>query len=141
MPATQPLGLRAQIVLALSLVFLLAVWSLGFVTLQITRRSGEVGLRRSERSLASGIAPLLEREPAASAGEFEQLCEALRAHGGLAGMRVTRADGRVQLCGAIPNQRGSEIALPQGGRVQLALTPSRDPTSAAYVNLLLFYMA
>jgi two-component system NtrC family sensor kinase len=137
MPASQPLGLRAQIVLALSLVFLLAVWSLGFVTLQITRRSSEVSLRRSERSLASAIAPLLE----AQSLELAKLCESLRAHGGLAGMRVTSADGRVQLCGVIPNERGSEVALPQGGRVLLALTPSRDSTSTAYVNLLLFYMA
>ena len=51
------LGLRAQIVLALSLVFLLAVWSLGFVTLQITRRSAEVSLLRSERSLARALVP------------------------------------------------------------------------------------
>jgi C4-dicarboxylate-specific signal transduction histidine kinase len=137
MPASQPLGLRAQIVLALSLVFLLAVWSLGFVTLQITRRSSEASLRRSERSLASAIAPLLETQSL----ELAKLCESLRAHGGLAGMRVTHADGRVQLCGVIPNERGSEIALPRGGRVLLALTPSRDSTSAAYVNLLLFYMA
>lgn len=141
MPVSQPLGLRAQIVLALSLVFLLAVWSLGFVTLQITRRSGEVASRRSERSLASALAPLLERDSNTSQAELETLCESLREHGGLAGMRILRADGRVQLCGVLPSGPTSELALPQGGHLQLALTPTRDSTGAAYVNLLLFYMA
>lgn len=141
MPASQPLGLRAQIVLALSLVFLLAVWSLGFVTLQITRKSGEVALLRSERSLARALAPLLEQDSLASDPDFLALCRTLQSRAGVAGMRVVRPDGHVQQCGALASAHASETALSRGGQLQLALTPTRDPTSAAYVNLLLFYMA
>jgi C4-dicarboxylate-specific signal transduction histidine kinase len=141
MPASPPLGLRAQIVLALSLVFLLAVWSLGFVTLQITRRNSEVALARSERSLARSLAPALEGDALGSGAEFQALCDTLQARSALEGMRLVRHDGRAHYCGSIAPSRGTEVSLPHGGHLQLALTPTRDATSEAYVNLLLFYMA
>ncbi len=141
MPASQPLGLRAQIVLALSLVFLLAVWVLGFVTLQITNRSNEVSRSRSERLLASALAPVVEHESLGSEPSFQALCQTLLSGSHVAGLRVVRATGAVQQCGANPPARATDVSLPHGGQLQLALLPARDPTSAAFVNLLLFYMA
>ena len=82
------LGLRAQIVLALSLVFLLAVWSLGFVTLQITRRSAEVSLLRSERSLARALVPVLGKAVRHDEAQFQSLCRELQLHAGLAGLAL-----------------------------------------------------
>lgn len=141
MPASQPLGLRAQIVLALSLVFLLAVWALGFVTLQITNRSGEVARSRAERSLARALAPMVEHAALTEDAGFRAFCSALLSNSNVAGFRVVRATGVAQRCGAALDKPATEIPLPHGGRLQLALVPARDPTSAAFVNLLLFYLA
>lgn len=141
MPASQPLGLRAQIVLALSLVFLLAVWALGFVTLQITNRSGEVARDRTERTLARTLAPMLEHESLASDAAFQAFCGTLLTGSHVAGLRVVRATGAVQQCGTTLPKSAIEITLAHGGQLQLALVPARDPTSAAFVNLLLFYLA
>ena len=140
MSSSLRLGLRAQIVLALSLVFLLAVWSLGFVTLQITRRSSEVAHARSERSLARALAPMFDRA-AFGPGEFGALCRSLQLQGGVAGLRLRASDGRTEQCGKIASERATRVALSGGAELQLALTPARDSTAASYVNLLLFYMA
>src|SRR3954469_23766201 len=107
MQASPRLGLRAQIVLALSLVFLLAVWSLGFVTLQITRRSAEVSLLRSERSLARALVPVLEKTPLESQEQFQALCRELQLHAGLAGLLLTQRSGDARSCGKLDASRGS----------------------------------
>src|SRR5262245_6748000 len=138
MPSTPRLGLRAQIVLALSLVFLLAVWSLGFVTLQITRRSAEVSLTRSERNLAHALAPVLERTSFAPP-EFEAVCRGLRDRASVAGMRVVFRDGSAHACGTL--KRATGVPLASGGELFVSLNPPRDSSGASFVNLLLFYMA
>src|SRR5262245_45266167 len=125
------LGLRAQIVLALSLVFLLAVWSLGFVTLQITRRSAEVALLRSEHSLARELVVVLEHGSFTADSGFLALCTALHARSGLARLRVAWGDGRVETCGQLEGTRATEATFAGGGRLQLAMTPTRDPSSSA----------
>src|SRR5262245_56065165 len=135
------LGLRAQIVLALSLVFLLAVWILGFVTLQITRRSAEVSLLRSERSLARALVPVLEKAPLESEEQFQALCRELRLSAGLAGLSLNRGSHAARSCGQLDATRSAGATLADGTQLALALTPTRDPSSAAYANLLLFYMA
>ena len=134
------LGLRAQIVLALSLVFLLAVWSLGFVTLQITRRSAEVSLLRSERSLARVLVPVLGKAVLEDEAQFQALCRELQLHAGLAGLALIR-NSDAKRCGRLDTERDTGVMLSDGTRLVVALTPTRDPSSAAYANLLLFYMA
>lgn len=141
MSASQPLGLRAQIVLALSLVFLIAVWSLGFITLQITRRSAEVAALRSERSFAHELAALFEHRALAADGGFEALCRAFYGRAGLTGFRVTWAEGRTESCGDIKDRRATELAFGDGHRLWVAMTPARDASSAPFANMLLFYMA
>ncbi len=140
MPASPRLGLRAQIVLALSLVFLLAVWSLGFVTLQIVRRSSDVQHARTERNLARTLGPLLEQR-ALEPREFDALCRSLREHGGLAGLRHVTGSGRTQQCGAPDLSRATRTELAGGSVLFVSLHPTRDATHVSFVNLLLFYMA
>jgi two-component system, NtrC family, sensor kinase len=141
MQASPRLGLRAQIVLALSLVFLVAVWILGFVTVQITRRSAEVSLVRSERSLARALVPVLEKTPLDSEEQFQSLCRELQLSAGLAGLSLINRSHAVRSCGKLDVKRSTGVTLADGTRLALALTPTRDPSSAAYANLLLFYMA
>jgi two-component system, NtrC family, sensor kinase len=140
MPASQPLGLRAQIVLALSLVFLLAVWVLGFVTLQITNRGSEFARTRSELGLALALAPVVEHESLRSERGFQAFCEALQASSKVAAMRIVRASG-TQNCGTMPRTQATLVPLPHGGQLQIALAPARDLYTAAISKLLLFYLA
>jgi signal transduction histidine kinase len=140
MPASQPLGLRAQIVLALSLVFLLAVWVLGFVTLQITNRGSQFARTRSELGLALALAPVVEHESLRSEAGFMAFCEALQSSSKVAAMRVVRPNG-IQNCGTMPRSQPTLVPLPHGGQLQLALVPARDLYTAAISKLLLFYLA
>jgi signal transduction histidine kinase len=140
MPASQPLGLRAQIVLALSLVFLLAVWVLGFVTLQITSRGSEFARTRSELGLAVALAPVVEHEALRSDAGFREFCEALQTSSKVAAMRVVRPSS-TQNCGTMPRNQPTLVPLPHGGQLQLALVPARDLYTSAISKLLLFYLA
>jgi signal transduction histidine kinase len=127
-------------VLALSLVFLLAVWSLGFVTLQITRRSGEVAHGRSERLLGQAVGLLLER-PGQPEALFRELCTSLESRAGVSGLRLVHVDGSSLQCGSSDLKNASRVPLANGDQLLVRLPVTRDASGAAFVNLLLFYLA
>jgi C4-dicarboxylate-specific signal transduction histidine kinase len=142
MPRSPRLGLRAQIVLALSLVFLLSFWLLGFATLQITRRSAEAERARAEELLARALAPELVTAQARSDASMRGLCQALQQRVALTGLRLLRSDGTHFECG---EQRAlgrrSTTTLRDGDQLSLRLPAPSEHIADAIANLLLFYMA
>lgn len=123
--------------LALSLVFLLAVWSLGFVTLQIMRRSDDVVRQRAEHDLGRALGVLIDGAPGQ---DFGGLCAELQRRAGVAGLALTSRDGSRRQCGSI-DATATVTTLESGARLSVRLPVTRDPTRAALVNLLLFYLA
>jgi two-component system NtrC family sensor kinase len=142
MPRSPLLGLRAQIVLALSLVFLLSFWLLGFATLQITRRSADSERVRAEALLARAVAPELVSTQARSDASMRGLCEALQQRVALNGLRLIRGDGTRFECGdhqALARRRSTR--LPDGDQLLLSLPEPSEHIAGTIANLLLFYMA
>src|SRR5262245_44126602 len=118
------LGLRAQIVLALSLVFLLSFWLLGFVTLQIARRSAEVERERAEELLARALAPELSTPSARSDESMRGLCETLKDRVSLVALGLRRSDGTRFECGdSRALLHGRAAKLRDGDALSLRLPP------------------
>src|ERR1700712_1264684 len=92
-------GLRAQIMLAVSLVFLLSSWLLGFATVQIMRHNALQEQMHTEQLIEAALAAewggLAGADPAALSGA----CRSLRARLPGIGLRLARPDGSVFLCG------------------------------------------
>jgi two-component system NtrC family sensor kinase len=135
------LGLRAQIVLALSLVFLLSFWLLGFATLQITRRNALVERARAERLVGHALGVQLSAADARSDVALGALCRSLGERTPLRGLLLLRADGTRFECGAgrSLDERGSTLA--DGSRLYIRLPPPSEHVAESIANLLLFYMA
>jgi len=137
------LGLRAQIVFALGLVFLLSFWLMGFATVQITGHSARAEQARVEQLLERALAQ--EWSGVGEGAQAAAACTALRARLPGVRIRVTRPGAAVFECGgggfgtspaAAPGTR-----LASGGRLAVRLPDVAEPSPRKIVRLLLFYMA
>jgi two-component system, NtrC family, sensor kinase len=135
------LGLRAQIVLSLSLVFLLSFWLLGFATVQITRRSAAVEQAAAERLVARTLAAQWTGQPVPSDAVLRRACDALREQIALTGLRVQRADGTRFECGESRRFSSRASELPGGAQLFVDLPAPSGHTAQSIAHLLLFYMA
>lgn len=135
-------GLRAQIMLAVSLVFLLSSWLLGFATVQITKHNAAQEQARTQQLLEGALAAewgaLEHAGPAALSGACSALME--RVPG--IGLALLREDGRVFACGvpirAAAQQTGK--LLPGGGRLSVRSPASGEQGTRRIARLLLFYL-
>jgi signal transduction histidine kinase len=135
------LGLRAQIVIALSIVFALSFALLGTATVQLTTAAGGADRVRSARLWAEAIATLIDAEQGGGQGWERTLDRVLAgpgARGAIAAVRVERPGGGVFTRG---HPHGAPVTMPlAGGRtLTLWLEPVAQP-DAALGNLLLFYV-
>ncbi|HET8936566.1 MAG TPA: ATP-binding protein [Polyangiales bacterium] len=135
-------GLRAQIMLAVSLVFLLSSWLVGFATVQITKHNAAQEHARSQQllqgALAAEWATLESAEPAAVSGA----CTALRARVPGIGLALLRKDGSVFACGVPinPSLLQSGKLLPQGSRLTVRSPETGEQGTRRIARLLLFYL-
>ena len=114
------LGLRAQIVLALSLVFLLSFWLLGFATLQITRRNAVVERARAERLVGHALGVQLSAADARSDTALSGLCRSLAERTALSGLLLVRADG------TCPRVRGTVASAAMTNEVKVRMIIAID---------------
>ncbi len=133
------LGLRAQIVLALSLVFALSFWLIGFATVQLTRRNLGLDQRHQQDLVAQVLATTLR--PDAGAADLRSLCQGLAGSAGVIGLRLQRSGQPSFSCGQTLGAPSARTALPGGGRLQLWLQPLKHERGAQLTDLLIFYMA
>ena len=88
------LGLRAQIVIALSVVFALSFALLGTATVQLTSHAGEVDRARASRLWAEAVGVLADVDPDSEAA-LDRVLGHPAARGQIAALRVERSDGSV----------------------------------------------
>lgn len=133
------LGLRAQIVFALCLMFLLLFGLLGFATVQISRRSALAEQVRAERLLERVLSPawaaLGQGEPEALHGA----CNTLRSRLGDVRVLLTRPDGSRFSCGG-ELKPAHGVALTGGGWLTIRLPDGAEQSTRSVSRLLLFYM-
>ncbi|MEY4579227.1 MAG: hypothetical protein RL701_3930 [Pseudomonadota bacterium] len=152
MPVHTPwLGLRAQIALALSLVFIALFWLLGFATVRITQRTAAAENARAEQLLERALSSEWSRASQSDVTQLDGMCAALRSRFESVRARLTRADGTVYFCGVaeLPTRdarslrlrtaRGTELA--SGGRLAVQLPDASEQSTRTVARLLLFYMA
>lgn len=136
------IGLRAQIMLAVSLVFLLSSWLLGFATVQITKHNAAQEHARRERMLEGALAAewgALEHAPIAA---LSGACSALLARVPGIALSLTRSDGSTFRCGAVlhgSSQRRGQL-LPGGGRLHVGAPEIGQQGTRRISRLLLFYL-
>ena len=139
MIASPRLGLRAQIVLALSAVFLISFALLGTAAVRLTRAAAEVEQARAARLTADALgAALGSGDPDVEyAG---RMLDALVSGKSVRAARLEWPGGPRVLRGEPVAGRGRIVALSSGAR--LTLWPSAPPGRAALplANLLLFYV-
>jgi len=136
------IGLRAQIMLAVSLVFLLSSWLLGFATVQITKHNAAQEHARTQRTLEGALAGEWSALEAAAPAALSGACSDLIGRVPGIGLALVRADGSTFRCGAaLPSShelRGQR--LPGGSRLHIGLPEMGEQGTRRIARLLLFYL-
>jgi C4-dicarboxylate-specific signal transduction histidine kinase len=134
--------LRAQIMLAVSLVFLLSSWLLGFAMVQLTQHNAAQAQARTQQLLQGALAAewgaLEQATPAALSGA----CSALHERVPGIGLSLVRRDGSVFACG-VPTSASPQHAgklLPGGGQLIVRAPESGEQGTRRVARLLLFYL-
>ncbi|MBX3251373.1 MAG: HAMP domain-containing histidine kinase [Myxococcales bacterium] len=133
----RPLGLRLQLVLALSVAFVVAFALLGVAAVQLGER-GRIDARvDGARATASALARALERDD--SGGAFQALAEAVLGQGSVRGVELVRATSREPWTRGVTGVGLRVEAHGEAGTVRLWLrAPGEElPTRS---NLLLLYV-
>lgn len=135
------LGLRGQIVIALTVAFVLSFTLLGVASVQLTQRSRVLDRRAGAEAVAHTIAAALSETTGNPRDDVVRLADATIGHGGIAGIEVDWdgiepfARGQIEVGDAV------SAPLERGGEVRVWVTPL-DPTSTqSHTNLFLFYVA
>ena len=132
------LGLRGQLVVALSVAFIAAFALLGVTAVQLGRRSQAAERAREGGALARTVDAALGSEP--SYDVFVRTADALLSEGRVRGVELRRSAGSG--LGGEPWSRGIAGIGPQvrAGQVVLTLRPDAAP-AAPFSDLLLLYVA
>jgi signal transduction histidine kinase len=132
------LGLRAQIILALSFAFIASFTLLGVATVQITHRDAQVTRRRAAeataRALSASLDALGERRVAAA----PELARALLADEAISGVEVIWPGIEPDVWGLIGVEPEAVATMADGGEVRVFLRPTYGGGGS---DLLLFYFA
>ncbi|MFI5309380.1 MAG: sensor histidine kinase, partial [Polyangiales bacterium] len=134
-------GLRAQIVVALSAVFVVSFALLGTATLRLTQAASAVERASSAAAYARALAVALGRVEGSDRASLEATLDLLLRRGGLRAARLQLRDGSVLVAGAALSEPGVAAPLPEGGTLTLWLPPPTARANRALGNLLLFYVS
>lgn len=132
-------GLRAQIVAALTGVFVMSFALLGTAALRLTQAAGQVERARSARVYAQALLAGLGQR-ARDADAREAMLDALARRPELRAVRLTTKDGVAHLRGMAPHEQGTRVPLDDGSWLTLWLTHAPAPAELPLGSLLLFYV-
>jgi two-component system NtrC family sensor kinase len=134
------LGLRVQILVALSFAFIVSFSLLAVIAAQLFERARTVDRADAALATAETIAAAIDRPGDDRAGTFVALADAAIGGGGIAGVELEWSGIEPIARGMIGTGEPIRAPLERGGEVRVWL---RAPTSdeAPIRNLLLFYMA
>lgn len=140
MPRRHGLGLRAQIILALTVAFVASFVLLGIAAVQLTSRARAADRVRHARATASAIASALDAAGTDGGASFDRLAAAVVGRGGIAGVEYERGGLAPMTRGAVGLGDAIEAPIASGGTVRLYL--DRDGAGGApLARLLLLYVA
>jgi two-component system, NtrC family, sensor kinase len=134
-------GLRAQIVVALSAVFLLSFALLGTAAVRLSQAAGEVERARAAKLGADLLAAAVQGAPHDDPDALSAVLDELFTRIGLRAARVVGPGGVLYERGERPAEAGVQVALADGRRVTLWLKRSTASSSPPLANLLLFYVS
>jgi two-component system NtrC family sensor kinase len=134
-------GLRAQIVVALSFVFLISFALLGTAALRLTQAAGDVDRGRSARLYAHAIGAALSLAQPGDQRALDAILDALAKRPELHALRLLMADGSVHVRGQQPAEPGMHVALADGARLTLWVERPPGHAELPLGKLLLFYVS
>ncbi len=138
-PATRfGLGLRAQIILALSVAFIAAFTLLGVATVQITLRDAQLTRRNAAETTARAIAASLDALDQERVEAAPELASAILADRAIAGVEIAWPGIEAQGFGLVGADPAGTAPMARGGEVRVFVRPG---TSGGGSDLLLFYFA
>jgi len=136
------LGLRMQIVLALSAAFILSFTLLGIAFVELSDRARGNERRRSAESAAQVLAAALADAPGDRQRAVAALADPALRSGQLAGVEVTWAGLEPYARGVTGMGPAAEATMPgDGGLVRVWVRPAGPDGSRPLANLLLLYVA
>lgn len=135
------LGLRAQIVLALSAAFVASFTLLGIATVQLANRARTLDRLDGAEATARVLAASLDRLPAPDRHDPSELIDAAIDPGGVIGVEVTRPGLHPVARGLTGGDHSAVAPLASGGEVRVWIQPPGASTAASFTNLLLLYVS
>jgi len=134
------LGLRGEIILALSLVFLLSAPLLATVTVELTRRAGAIEKHRLDTLSAQALSGAASRIGPDDAHALRKLADDFADSPQVQGVRIVLHDGSRQSAGELRGEPEVRVALPSGTHVAMWPTPRSRASDASLQRLLTFYV-
>jgi len=138
-PSRLGLGLRGQIILALSVAFIASFTLLGVATVQITIREGQVTRQRAAESTARALAASLDALDDDRAALAPELADALLEDETIAGVEVAWPGIEADAWGLLGAEATAAAPMARGGEVRVHLRPNFGGGKGS--DLLLFYFA
>ena len=135
------LGLRAQIIIALAIVFALSFAVLALVAVALTQRASDRHAARSAAIAGSAFSLYLQRVSAPSHEEVDAMVDEVLAGFPGSAVLIEWPDGSSYRRGVIPSRRGAYFPLRSGGGVTIWLSYSAQTPSSPLSGLLLFYVS
>lgn len=134
------LGLRAQIVIALSVAFIASFPLLGLAAVQLTQRARErdrvADAQATARVVAAAVPAAADRR-----ARFNELVDVAIGRGGIAGAELTRGDLEPYARGVTGQGTPVEVAVEGGGAVRLWVRRPAPESTTPLANMLLLYVA
>ncbi len=135
------LGLRVQIVLALSVAFIASFALLGIAAVQLTQRARAADRTRDAQATARAIAAVVDAGGPDAEARLEAMADAVVGSGGVRRVEIVR-DGLTPWVRGVPGPaRRVDAPLAGGGHVRLWVATLDPASSAPLANLLLLYVA
>ncbi len=133
------LGLRTQIVLALSVAFVASFTLLGVATVRITDRAGGIERERAAEASARVLASALDGLAEERSRNAPILAQALLEDGSVAGVEVAWPGIEADAWGLVGHRPSAVAPMARGGEVRVHLRPTTGGRPGS--DLLLLYVA
>lgn len=135
------LGLRAQIIVALSAAFILSFTLLGVAAVQLSGRARSIDRERSAEATARVIAVALERASGDRRVRSVELADAVIGTGGIEGVEVTWPGIAPHVRGLVGTGTSASAPMARGGSVRVWIRAPADDAASPMTDLLMLYVS
>lgn len=135
------LGLRAQIVLSLTLLLLVSAPLLVTVTLRLSRHATALQRQHGALQTASALRASLALLPPTEGAVRQRQLTALGAGAGLLGLRLRTPEGKGHVVGVVRGPASASLPLDDGSTLGIWLPPDDGEATRGLQRMLIFYVA